>query len=381
MKKAIYFATIIVLISLPLACRAGVDFSGNDQPTSSPSATSTPIKVINITATTQVQITKTPTPELLTDKEWIAFINNDNIWLLHPDGSDLTQITTNSKGNLRIQSLAWSPDGLTLAYSQRASDKIGLFLYDVNTSTTVELIAEIGGGFDWLQTGKQIIYDTPVTKGIPGQQKNNGIWLINLKSNRVRQIVTTTKSLPVLMAPQRSPTGSHLIFTTPCFEANCVGHGVSNFRTGDSFVFSILGGPCKWSPVGMNIGCIKTEMDNSTGKNIQKVVVLDEKGNLLKEFLTPEGIGDQVVIEWSPAGTMLAIGYYSNGNSITDLLSLETGDRSKFTNGLPLDWSPDGHWLLTFDGGINKPSMILITNSMTGVSSVLTEGWQADWQP
>lgn len=65
-------------------------------------------------------------PRIEPGQDWIAFVGeDDNIWLMQPDGSQQVQVTTDGgagSGLSRYDSPAWSHDGSMLAFSQRTND-------------------------------------------------------------------------------------------------------------------------------------------------------------------------------------------------------------------------------------------------------------------
>jgi WD40 repeat protein len=313
---------------------------------------------------------------------WVAFLNQNNIWLIHPDGKDLTKITNNQSDSQRILNFKWSPDGNTLAYSlSTSSGNTAILLYDMQTSTTKPLLSDdVGGGFDWSLTGKQIIYDTPNTGDTPGDQRNKGMWVINLDNGKTRQILKPQKDYPLITNPKWSSEGSHVIFTIPCFEMNCVSYGVANFESGKSIVLPVYGGTCEWSPIDLRIACTRTITDNSSGKFFQEIVILDVTGKILDKF---PALGTKTVVRivWFPTGTKLALGYYSDGKGQTDIFSLETGERLLLASGLPSVWSPNGEWILTWKSELNVLPTISLTNINFGEAFFLSEGMEAIWQP
>ena len=85
-------------------------------------------------------------------------INENNVWLIHPDGSGLRQVTdnpvstdSNSSNDININAF---PDGQELAFSQNNR----LYVIDMATFTSKLLVDDTAGGFDWSLTSKQIIY-------------------------------------------------------------------------------------------------------------------------------------------------------------------------------------------------------------------------------
>ena len=329
-----------------------------------------------------ITLTYSPATTLPSPSTWIAFVNQNNIWLIHPDGKNLTQVTNNESGNQSILSFKWSPDGQYLAYSLSPSNgNTSILLYDTQTSTTKTLVGEdVGGGFDWSPTGKQIIYNTSTRGDMPSNWRNNGIWVINLDNGKNRQIAKPAADYPLMTNPKWSSEGSHVIFTVPCFEMSCVGYGVINFETGTSITLPANGGTCEWSTVDLRIACTR-EISSASGKPSQEILLLDEGGSVLKEFSASDGEEMFVKLVWSPDGNSLALGYYSGGSSQTDLLDLRTGQRSSLAIGIPSDWLPDGEWILTWESGLNVPLAINIVNATSGELVKITEGTDAIWQP
>ena len=115
------------------------------KPTSTPNTpTAVPTKTPTLTST----ISPSPTPTnvgntIPLNESWIAISNADNIWLVHPDGSGLRQITFD--GNFNAQNwvgysgIQWSTDGAILyAVRGEAKDVLSYHTYQLlqlNTNT------------------------------------------------------------------------------------------------------------------------------------------------------------------------------------------------------------------------------------------------------
>ncbi|WKZ30366.1 MAG: DPP IV N-terminal domain-containing protein [Candidatus Dojkabacteria bacterium] len=65
-----------------------------------------------VTDTPSPLASATPTPEAETDKNRIAFITANNVWVVNPDASGKTQITTDGGASARYSSLDWKAPGL-----------------------------------------------------------------------------------------------------------------------------------------------------------------------------------------------------------------------------------------------------------------------------
>jgi len=324
----------------------------------------------------------TPTASSPPSEGWIAFVNKNNVWLIHPDGSGLKQVTdnpptTNNDADINDIRIKWSPDGQKLAFSQGGH----LYVLDIATFTSTLLVEDTEGGFDWSPTSKQIVYDTKVI----GNRDNNGMWLINIETGNKRQIVKPSADLLATIGPQLSSEGSHLIFSWPSFEAS--GYDVIDLNTGKYINLPVQGnsGGCEWAPNALLIACTR-EIPNSNapyGEEPNEVVLLDQNANVLREFPLDTTTNWNYWEVWSPDGKKLAIGYLPNEQSQTKLLSLDTGDFNVFASGAPLDWSPDENWILTWDAesSWNTPRHISVVNVNFGTSYLLSEGMLASWQP
>jgi hypothetical protein len=238
---------------------------------------------------------------------WISFIYKNNLWLIHPDGSDLTQITSNTlpkdSQTVSIIHHEWSPDGSRLAYSQLAHGEADIFLYDPKTDETLKLVFGSGGGFDWSSNGRQIIYDSPPEWFDPNL--NNGIWLINLENLKKRRIVPPTNEISGMLNPKWSVDGSQVIFNIASqipFE-----YGVSDLATRSAFSLPYTGlTNCEWSPADLMIACIKHRAGEASAKTDQQLFYLhlDDR----QERTVPLRVyANQVQLVWSPDGNDLAI--------------------------------------------------------------------------
>jgi Tol biopolymer transport system component len=319
---------------------------------------------------------------------WIAFLNKNNLWIGHPDGSELTSTTNNPISDSQsppILDYKWSPDGKTLAYSTHSN----IYLYDTQTSTTTLL--EIGGssgfdwgGFDWSPNGNQIIYATLFSEGCPWC--NDGLWVIRIEDGRKRQVVPPSTNIPGFKSPQWSSEGSHVLFYIPTIFvpfSTPSGNGVADFNTGESIRLPInipegqTFRSCTWAPSELTIACPIGSNENSKQSEL---LLIDVSGNIIRKIILPVKMQFPMV-KWSPDGQKLAIGYYYEEKPWTDILTLDTQAIETLTPGLPSDWSPDGQWLLITNFGDNGTSTISLIDINTGQASLLSEGGGGVWQP
>ena len=320
-------------------------------------------------------------PQLPDPNGWIAFIYKNNLWLIHPDGSGLTQITTNTlpKDNQTVSIIhhEWSPDGSRLAYSQQAHGEADIFLYDLNTNETLKLVFGSGGGFNWSSNGKQIIYDSPPDWVDP--TLNNGIWLINLENLKKRRVVPPTNEISGMLNPKWSVDGSRVIFNIP--SQIPADYGISDFATRSAFGLPYTGlTNCAWSPVELMIACIKHRAGEASAKTDQQLFFLS-LDDQLERTVPLRAYANQVLLVWSPEGDHLAIGYIDVNRRWTDIVSLETDEFKELSTGLVSSWSPDGSWIAVSDLGLDGMPRIYLINIQSGERIALTEGTSPVWQP
>src|SRR5262249_40919424 len=69
-------------------------------------------------------------PRFSPDGQWVAFISDregsDNIWIMHPDGTDVNQVSKD--GNNQFASPAWAPDGKYIFVSKAG---FGVTTYEI----------------------------------------------------------------------------------------------------------------------------------------------------------------------------------------------------------------------------------------------------------
>ena len=155
-------------------------------------------------------------PEWSLDSSRIAFISfqsgSPNIFTVHPDGSNLTQITF-GQGNIEGSNFhqpTWSPDGQYLAYLMGelggsvpgSHDSFGLYTIDMNTlSSTTLPVGPSYNNVNWSPDGQTIIF--------AGISLIEAVQAVNSDGTNYR---TISDSFVSQNNPAWSPDGQQIVF-------------------------------------------------------------------------------------------------------------------------------------------------------------------------
>ncbi|MGE5250549.1 MAG: hypothetical protein ACM3QS_10085 [Bacteroidota bacterium] len=329
--------------------------------------------------------TATPTKASPDADAWIAFTRDENIWLIHPDGSGLKQITqypaANQASFRRLGSLSWSPDGKRLAFSYGHKPIFEIDAFDPATSQTSILLSETGGDFDWAPSGGELLYNTPVTPAFPASMR--GLWIFDLEKRTKRQVFHVEENQSDLTGPRWSFDARYVIASSTSGDAS--DRTLLDLASASSLQLAAFLPPidsCDWSPAELRLACI-TLAAKDDKKPGPAVTFVDMSGNILNDIALPDSWGS-ISMRWSPDGRRLAIGYDdANTGAGISLLSLGTESLQPLAEAGSAAWSPDGKWLLVWNEtpGQQAASQISIVNADTGESHPLTEGAAPAWQP
>ncbi len=314
---------------------------------------------------------------------WIAVVSQGNLWLIHPDGSGIKQITQNATPSASTPNtgftLRWSPDGKMLGYAVGGV----LTVLDIGSLQTTVRAYATAGGFDWSGNGQQIVYDGPVTADSSGKPVNNGLWVVDVDSGQTRQMFQSSPAYPVTTRPLWSTDSTRVIFSEPP-GAGSGGIHLLSLDTGkitDLVPGSSPNTLCSWAPNAMIIACVDP---NPGAGQAPSVILLDEAGTESANLAIPGAHYHPRLGPWASDGKRLALIYTSDPNGsqeMTDILSLDTGDFKTVGAGRALSWSPDGRWIAleTSSAGTDQP--ITIVNTTSGLTSTLTNASSMAWQP
>ncbi len=312
---------------------------------------------------------------------WIAFVAQNNIWLIHPDGSGLKQITNNPRpadpsagaGSFKLR---WSADGQMLAYSQAGV----LSVIDITSLSTTQLANDTAGGFDWSANGYQIVYDSSLTADSSGKPSNTGLTVVDVDTRQAKPMLASSSTYPAMIAPLWSSDFGSVIFSAP---PGAAPGGMHIFDLNAGAIANLMPGSspdttCSWSPVVLLIACVDGAPPEGQSSS---VLFLDQDGRQTNAVPLPAAHFHPRIGPWSFDGTRLAIVYSpdaSGSQEMTDILSLDSGEFKILGSGAASDWSPDARWIVT-GGSATQPMMVINTTSL--LSSSLGDGSLPVWQP
>jgi Tol biopolymer transport system component len=131
-----------------------------------------------------------------------------DIYLIHPDGSGLKQLTR-SGGPCSDDGISWSPDGSRIAFSRNCDGQgdRGIYVMNADGSDPHMIVRPAnnpvqGGGRDVLQTSWSPDGSTLVYMQWPGNSGHGSVYLIDLDGSNPRLLADTSNS------PTWSPDGS-----------------------------------------------------------------------------------------------------------------------------------------------------------------------------
>jgi len=288
--------------------------AGGRSPTSAPPTVAPPTAAAS-TATPPPTATVNPTPNatpVAADEGRIAFAvregDGSNVYSMLPDGSDITQLTTDSGNHLCA---SYSADASQIAYCGDGSGSFEIWTIQADGTDPEQLTHLEGRALfpDASHDGKTVVF-----AGVQGEDEHNEIYVVD------------------------AATGEGLIALTSC----------------DGKADGCYNDYPAWSPDGKHIVYIHADdVVNDAAVNSQ-VWVMNADGSNKKQLTSDDPIKDQVP-NWSPDGTNIV---YASGEGVAEGIWVMKSDGSgqqQLSGCLPADalpcaagqdfgpvWSPDG---------------------------------------
>ncbi len=246
----------------------------------------------------------------------------------------------------KILGLSPSHSGDKLAFYWDKTGRFEICLYDLNTRRQTQLTdgnAPKGprSGLVWTRDEQALIF----AKDQDGNEKND-LWLLELDSGELRQLSSdpAVQDNPV----EVSPDGRFLsVLSTRGGQRNLftLELGSQKWRQLTQFENPVYGG--RWSPDGTRISFSCNASDDL---NNEDGYLLEVATGEVKRVLHVRDGSQDGVAAWHPNGRLLAVRSDAGGHERSGILELGSEPRWLGEEGVeetPLEFSPDGRWLLS----------------------------------
>jgi len=281
------------------------------------------------------------------------------LFVVNPDGSDPTQITTPGDGNLDTDQ-NWSPDGTKIVYSHNTADGFSsIWIVGALGANPHEIVPCPGAGVlidcaavispSWSPDGKWIAFELVLGPfNAEGNPVDDSIWAVHPDGSGLRQITHRVGGTSSDGNPQWSPDSSRIVF-----QRNLAPRFTARIWTADSTTGGDLVGV---SPPGVN-GSDHPDY-SPDGRWIM--------------FRTDNGVpGSAKLMMAHPDGTALRI-LLDGANNRQFFSSSFSPDGTAFTVGITPGVGPDGNadvFVGRFDNKMRVASLTNITHTDVWESS------------
>jgi len=352
----------------------------------------------------QFQIALTPTQAQIppAPQGQIAYIATDgNMWVVRQGETVPLPITSDASEQVSYLSPRWSPDGSLLVFCRQVQSEVtasSLYFARTGEWEPFPLAEEVfcndwfEGSFSWSPDGRQIVYarsyEFNPESAASQWQTYYGLWVVDLISGESSELLPPLGANP-LVYPQWSANGKWIKFYELAY---IEGLGVLHtweVETGRVVSWVGLGadifpGTSSWGPDG---NVVAFDLVSYTGFPGAGIYLANPDGtDAGRIYAKSSAVATLPLL--SPRGDWLAFLLSPYDRPATQLI-LTTRDgenRVEIANSdsrlAPLDWSPDGAWLLyaTHNGEVND---LIAYNVDTGEHAILaqTNTFQADWGP
>jgi hypothetical protein len=228
----------------------------------------------------------------------IAYSDGGDIWVINPDGTAKTQLTSGSETDFGPD---WSPDGARIAFARQVSGADSVYVMDADGSN-VELITTDGREPRWSPDGTRIAYSH-------GPYFGSRIWTVEADGSNPSDLPINGFYTEDERWPHWSPDGTEIAFYK-CGDPDICdypwNHDFSIVPSGGGTHTSFgLGWALDWSPDGRYI------LQSMYGEEMS--TIRREDGETEHYFIRY----GPVYASWSPDGTKMVVDDPGGTNEIT----------------------------------------------------------------
>jgi hypothetical protein len=214
---------------------------------------------------------------------------NGDIWVMNPDGSGLTQLTTDPGADGMP---AWSPDGTKIAFVSARSGSPDIWLMNADGSGQTQLTtnAAAEGNPTWSPDGSKIAYES--------HRGPTDVYVINVNGTGETNLTNDPSGND--WDPDWCADGQKIVFTSDR-EDPFPGLYVMNANgSGQTWLTLAREGSCSpdSSKIAYVLGAIMGPGD--------EIWVMNRDGSGQTQLTVPPGLSDDVLPAWSPDGSKIA---------------------------------------------------------------------------
>jgi Tol biopolymer transport system component len=348
--------------------------------------------------------TALPTPE---PSRLLAYVAADgNIRLKNLPGGDETPLTSDGTGEIivdgvgmiRYSQLAWSSDGVWLAFYREFGRQItegldftfSLMAYNLSTGETKALLEDVMlAGYDWQPGAHRIAYAVStepgyfVTRGGVDAALARGIWTVDADSDETAELVKPERGLH-LVRPQWSANGQVVGFEEIEFMEGRGKWAYFDTAVGAYQALDQQLGNYDWTPDGSGV-VFDTMVYTPSG--MERIWKANRDGSGALRISPHYGDGYSFLPALSPAGDQVA--YFSEFGDVNEpsllktklfvqpLEEVEPRELAELEQVYTLAWSPDGADLIVSQGEYNAQVIVQVHLADGSVTELASGSWPA----
>jgi len=295
----------------------------------------------------------------------LAFTYGFSVFILDQNKDGFEKLNPQGFGELR--SIAWSPDGATLAMigiGGTTSIVPNIYMVDVNGKDFHPLISEPMPYLmetAWSHDGERLISWGP--------SENNTLYLVNKDGSGLTKIEL---DMQVFGKPQFAPDDASLYFfgageTSGLFQVGLDGSSIRNVNDQIENTEAFA-----WSPDGSQLAYVEVDREQKETRLIIENIVSSEKITASTfQFTELNGNGNTLSLEWTPDGRYILFDIELGFDNYVIIAANTDGSGTKklFESARIPSISPDGKWLAYMGIKEKAPPQLLLADLISALAS------------